>query len=207
LYSEKKEKRKMVDAALIAALIIAYLLGNISPAILLGKMAGVDIKKEGSGNAGTTNTLRVLGKKAAVLTLLIDVGKGIVAVLIGQGLAGEQAAMACGLLAFVGHIWPVFFHFKGGKGVATAFGVVLALEPLLALIGLGIMVVTVLITRRVSAGSVITAIALPFIGNLINPDHLWWTLIMAVIILYKHSSNISRLMKGEEPPLQFRKSK
>ncbi len=197
----------MVDAALIAALIIAYLLGNISPAILLGKMAGVDIKKEGSGNAGTTNTLRVLGKKAAVLTLLIDVGKGIVAVLIGQGLAGEQAAMACGLLAFVGHIWPVFFHFKGGKGVATAFGVVLALEPLLALIGLGIMVVTVLITRRVSAGSVITAIALPFIGNLINPDHLWWTLIMAVIILYKHSSNISRLMKGEEPPLQFRKSK
>jgi glycerol-3-phosphate acyltransferase PlsY len=197
----------MVDAALIAALIIAYLLGNISPAILLGKMAGVDIKKEGSGNAGTTNTLRVLGKKAAVLTLLIDVGKGIVAVLIGQGLAGEQAAMACGLLAFVGHIWPVFFHFKGGKGVATAFGVVLALEPLLALIGLGIMVVTVLITRRVSAGSVITAIALPFIGNLINPDHIWWTLIMAVIILYKHSSNISRLMKGEEPPLQFRKSK
>lgn len=197
----------MVDAALIAALIIAYLLGNISPAILLGKMAGVDIKKEGSGNAGTTNTLRVLGKKAAVLTLLIDVGKGVVAVLIGQGLVGEQAAMACGLLAFAGHIWPVFFHFKGGKGVATAFGVVLALEPLLALIGLGIMVVTVLITRRVSAGSVITAIALPFIGNLINPDHLWWTLIMAVIILYKHSSNISRLMKGEEPPLQFRKSK
>ena len=197
----------MFDAALIAALIIAYLLGNISPAILLGKMAGVDIKKEGSGNAGTTNTLRVLGKKAAILTLLIDVGKGVVAVLIGQTLAGEQAAMACGLLAFAGHIWPVFFHFKGGKGVATAFGVVLALEPLLALIGLGIMVVTVLITRRISAGSVITAIALPFIGNLINPDHLWWTLIMAVIILYKHSSNISRLMKGEEPPLQFRKSK
>ena len=90
----------MVDAALIAALIIAYLLGNISPAILLGKMAGVDIKKEGSGNAGTTNTLRVLGKKAAILTLLIDVGKGVVAVLIGQALAGEQAAMACGLLAF-----------------------------------------------------------------------------------------------------------
>ena len=197
----------MVDAALIAALIIAYLLGNISPAILLGKMAGVDIKKEGSGNAGTTNTLRVFGKKAAILTLLIDVGKGVVAVLIGQALAGEQAAMACGLLAFAGHIWPVFFHFKGGKGVATAFGVVLALEPLLALIGLGIMAVTVLTTKSVSAGSVITAAALPFVGNLINPDHLWWTLIMAVIILYKHSSNISRLMKGEEPPLQFRKSK
>ena len=97
----------------VIAIVIAYFLGNISPSILLGRAMGVDIKKEGSGNAGTTNALRVLGKKAAVITLVVDIGKGVIAVLLGNALAGPQAAMYCALAAFAGHVWPAMFHFKG----------------------------------------------------------------------------------------------
>lgn len=197
----------MINATVIIVLIIAYLLGNISPAIILGKLSGIDIKKEGSGNAGTTNALRVMGKKAGVITLVVDILKGILAVYIGRTFGGEALAMACGLLAFIGHIWPVFFRFKGGKGVATAFGVIFAVNQIMGLTVALIMILVVLTTRRVSAGSVISALVFPFIANLYNPDYLWWTLIMAVIMLYKHSANINRLLKGEEPKLNFKKQK
>ena len=197
----------MINATVIIVLIIAYLLGNISPAIILGKLSGIDIKKEGSGNAGTTNALRVMGKKAGVITLVVDILKGILAVYIGRTFGGEPLAMACGLLAFIGHIWPVFFRFKGGKGVATAFGVIFAVNQIMGLTVALIMILVVLTTRRVSAGSVISALVFPFIANLYNPDYLWWTLIMAVIMLYKHSANINRLLKGEEPKLNFKKQK
>lgn len=197
----------MINSTVIIVLIIAYLLGNISPAIILGKLSGIDIKKEGSGNAGTTNALRVMGKKAGVITLVVDILKGILAVYIGRTFGGESLAMACGLLAFIGHIWPVFFRFKGGKGVATAFGVIFAVNQIMGLTVALIMILVVLTTRRVSAGSVISALVFPFIANLYNPDYLWWTLIMAVIMLYKHSANINRLLKGEEPKLNFNKQK
>lgn len=189
----------------VLVIIIAYFLGNISPSILLGRARGVDIKKEGSGNAGTTNALRVLGKKAAVITLIIDIGKGFAAVQIGYLLSGAQAAMFCALAAFIGHIWPLLFRFKGGKGVAVAFGTILAINWQLALIALGIVALTVLITRMVSMGSVIAAVSFPIISYFLEKDFFWFGIVMALIMLYAHRSNIRRIINGEEHKLSFKK--
>lgn len=197
----------------IITVIVSYFMGNISPAILIGRLHGIDIKKEGSGNAGTTNVLRVLGKKAAVATLLIDIFKGVFAVLLGKLIGvyflepelAPYMAMACGLAVFCGHIWPVVFGFKGGKGVATAFGVLMAVSPFLGLAELGIVIVTVVLSRMVSLGSVTAAIAFPFIANYYDPRYLGWGLILALIVLYKHNANISRLVKGEESKISFKK--
>lgn len=189
----------------VLAIIIAYFLGNISPSILLGRAKGVDIKKEGSGNAGTTNALRVLGKKAAVITLIVDIGKGFAAVQIGYWLSGSQAAMFCALAAFIGHIWPLLFKFKGGKGVAVTFGTVLAINWQLALLALGIVALTVLITRMVSMGSVMAAVSFPLISYFLERDFFWFGIVMALIMLYAHRSNIKRIIKGEENKLSFKK--
>jgi glycerol-3-phosphate acyltransferase PlsY len=199
--------------ACILVVIIAYFMGNISPSILIGRMYGVDIKKEGSGNAGTTNVLRVLGKRAAVATLLIDIFKGVFAVLLGRlvgvyFLAPEIAnymTMACGLAVFCGHIWPLVFGFKGGKGVATAFGVIMAVSPVMGASVLLIVLVTVVISRMVSLGSVVAAISFPFITYFYNPDYLIWGTIMALIVLYKHKSNIERLIRGQESKINLKK--
>lgn len=197
----------------VITVMVSYFMGNISPAILIGRLHGIDIKKEGSGNAGTTNVLRVLGKKAAVATLLIDIFKGVFAVLLGKLIGvyflepelAPYMAMACGLAVFCGHIWPVVFGFKGGKGVATAFGVLMAVSPFLGLAELGIVIVTVVLSRMVSLGSVTAAIAFPFIANYYDSRYLGWGLIMALIVLYKHNANISRLVKGEESKISFKK--
>ncbi|QIB70702.1 glycerol-3-phosphate 1-O-acyltransferase PlsY [Aminipila butyrica] len=203
----------MAIAILGVGAVIAYFMGNISPAILIGRLYGVDIKSEGSGNAGTTNVLRVLGKKAAAATLLIDVLKGVFAVLLGKLAAayflepklGPYMVMVCGLAVFCGHIWPMAFGFKGGKGVATAFGVLMAVSPLLGLAELAIVVVVVAVSRFVSLGSVVAAVAFPLIVNYYDPTYLGWGLLMALIVLYKHNVNISRLVKGEESKISFKK--
>ena len=118
----------MVVLEFVIWVTLAYFIGNISPSILIGKALGIDIKKEGSGNAGTTNALRVLGKKAAVITLIIDIGKGVLAVWLGLRFGNETIGMFCALAVFCGHIWPCVYGFKGGKGVATAFGAILAIN-------------------------------------------------------------------------------
>ena len=205
---------EIVAIVVIAAVVIgSYFMGNISPAILIGRMYGVDIKKEGSGNAGTTNVLRVLGKKAAAATLLIDVFKGVFAVLLGKlvgafFLTPELAfylPLACGLAAFCGHIWPALFGFKGGKGVATAFGVLMAVSPVLGLLELAVVAVVVILTRMVSLGSILGALAFPFIANWYDPRYLCWGLILALIVLYKHNANLGRIMRGEESKISFKK--
>ncbi len=190
----------------ILAIIAAYFIGNISPAILIGKMMmGIDIRSKGSGNAGATNTLRVLGKKAAIATLVIDVLKGVAAVLIGKYIGGQDLAMACGMAVFIGHIWPMIFGFRGGKGIATAFGTIVTIEPLLGLIYAIIGLSTVAITRKVSVGSLATSILFPVIAYFFDPKYLLWATAMAAIILFKHRMNIKRLFKGEEPNLSFKK--
>lgn len=192
-------------AICIAVVAASYLIGNISPAILIGRMRGVDIRKEGSGNAGTTNVLRVLGKKAAAATLAIDVLKGVAAVLLGKYFCGQDIALLCGLAAFCGHIWPVAFKFRGGKGVATALGVLVATAPPL---GLGILVFAaalIAFSRRVSVGAVAAAIVFPFAAFLYDRDLVIWAATLAVIVLIKHRANIKRLLKGEEPKLNFKK--
>ena len=189
----------------VFVIVLAYFLGNISPSTLIGRAMGVDIKKEGSGNAGTTNALRVLGKKAAIITLVVDIGKGVVAVLIGNALAGPEAAMYCALAAFVGHIWPLMFGFKGGKGVAVAFGGIVAINWQLGLLCLGIVALIVLVTRMVSAGSVSVAVVFPVLAYFLEPDFLYVGIAMAVLLVYKHKGNIQRLIRGEENKLSFKK--
>lgn len=195
----------MTNLLPLVCIVIAYFLGNISPAILIGRVMGVDIRSKGSGNAGTTNVLRVLGKKAALATLAIDIAKGVAAVLLGRYIGGQDLAMVCGLAAFIGHIWPIVFRFKGGKGIATTFGVVVTVEPLLGLIAAGIAIFFIAVSRRVSLGSIVGALLVPFIAYRFDPDYLPWTVAMAIIILIKHRTNIKRLLKGEEPKLSFKK--
>ena len=189
----------------IPVLIIAYLIGNISPAILISRAAGIDIRTKGSGNAGTTNMLRVMGKKAALITLVIDVLKGVIAVVIGRAVGGEGLAVLCGLFVFVGHIWPALFEFRGGKGIATGLGLLLAIKPMLGLICLAAAAVGLLLTRRVSVGSLLAAILLPFLGYWFVPDYWFLLLIISIVIFIKHRSNIKRLLKGEEPKFNFKK--
>ena len=189
----------------IPVLIIAYLIGNISPAILISRAAGIDIRTKGSGNAGTTNMLRVMGKKAALITLVIDVLKGVIAVVIGRAVGGEGLAVLCGLFVFVGHIWPALFEFRGGKGIATGLGLLLAIKPMLGLICLAAAAVGLLLTRRVSVGSLLAAILLPFLGYWLVPDYWFFLLIISIVIFIKHRSNIKRLLKGEEPKFNLKK--
>lgn len=183
----------------------AYLIGNISPATLIARASGVDIRNEGSGNPGTTNMLRVMGKKAAVFTLFIDILKGVIAVLIGKYFGGEPLAVICGLAVFAGHVFPVIYKFKGGKGIATAFGVLLALNIQMALLCLGIAAVAFVTARRVSVGSLLGAIALPVFARFFMPDYIVVFAVMAIIVIIKHRGNIRRLLHGEEPKISFKK--
>ena len=185
----------------------AYMVGNISPSILIGRARGIDIRKEGSGNPGTTNTLRVMGKGPALAVLLIDILKGTVVVVLAGILFGETMAEACTLFVFLGHIFPVCFGFKGGKGVATAFGALAGLYPALGFSLLGIVVLAVLISRRVSVGSIAGAIACPILAYFMIPDFTYLAAVMGLIVLVRHSSNIGRLIRREEPPLSFGKKK
>lgn len=182
----------------ILSAVIAYLLGSISPSTLIARRHGVNIKKAGSGNAGTTNTLRVLGAKAALATLIIDIGKGIAAVAAGYLLAGHLGAMVSAPAAFAGHCWPVYYKFRGGKGVAVAFGVLVALNPKIGFALLLICVLSVLITRRVSFGSIIAAIACPVLCWFLMREFFWIGLVMGALVLFNHRSNIVRLIHHQE---------
>ena len=189
----------------VLVIIIAYFLGNISPSTIIGRLHGINIKKEGSGNAGTTNTLRVLGKKAALITLIIDIGKGVLAVFIGYWVSVPLAAMCCALAAFIGHVWPLLLKFQGGKGVAVAFGTIVTVDWRLGLIALAITVVTVLISRYMSLGSIVVAIVFPFIAFFMNREFFPFGLAMGIIIVFKHRTNIVRLAKGQESKLFSKK--
>lgn len=190
--------------AVLAAL-CGYAMGNISPATILGKIKNVDIRKEGSGNPGTTNVLRVLGKKYAVITLLVDILKGVVAVILGKLLFGDIVGMIAGLFAFIGHVFPVIFKFKGGKGVATALGIILTVSWQIGLAVLGIALLFMIITRTVSAGSVAGAIVFPVIIYFNHPELTVWAVLMALIVLVRHRENIKRLVSGTESKISFKK--
>jgi len=191
------------DGALFAAVVLAYFIGCISPSIMLAKAKGIDIKKEGSGNAGTTNALRVMGKKAGVITLIVDILKGVCAVLLGNLIAGYVAGMLCAVAVFAGHVWPALYRFKGGKGVATAFGALLGIDPLLGLAALGIVVIGVLISKRMSVGSIAGAVCFPALAFFLEPTFIIPGTVMALLIIIKHKANISRLLRGEEPVLSI----
>ncbi|GIM48207.1 glycerol-3-phosphate acyltransferase 2 [Collibacillus ludicampi] len=191
---------------LIFAVAIAYLLGSISSSYLAGRMiAGIDIREHGSGNAGATNTLRVLGPKVAAVVLLADLLKGVVAVLIAERLTGgqETAGVFAGIAAIAGHNWPIYYGFRGGKGIATTIGVTFTLVPLAALSAGLVAILLLLLLRIVSLASLTFTTLMPifvFIYHLPMND-FWFTLILAVMALWRHRSNIDRLLKGEEKRL------
>ena len=182
---------------LIIMVTFAYLIGNISPATLIGRLYGIDIKKSGSGNAGTTNVLRVLGTKAAICTLLIDVFKGFIAVHIAQGRFNNLGAMLAFAAVVIGHIYPVVFKFKGGKGVATFLGAAMALNWPSMFAAALIAVVVAAASKKMSLGSITAAMIYPFLMLYYYPKALPIAILMTFIILFTHRGNIKRLMKGE----------
>lgn len=195
-------------------IIIAYLLGNISTSYIVAKrLAGVDIRTQGSGNAGSTNVLRTLGKKAGALTFVGDVLKGLIAVLIARLIAYtfHMDESVCAYLAVVavvlGHNYPAFLGFKGGKGVATSLGSMLGMNPLIALMCLGFFIIIVAITKYVSLGSVL-GIALSPIIMLINHNTkgLLVTLFLTISVAITHKENIKRLLNGTERKIGEKKN-
>lgn len=193
------------------AVLISYLLGSVSFSILIAKWAkGIDIRNHGSGNAGATNTLRVLGKGPAVTVLLLDVAKGMAAVGLGRWFDagfGDWTPALCGLAAIAGHNWPVWFRFKGGKGIATAIGVMASLAFLPSLFAGIIAILSIVIFRYVSLGSLIFAALTPvFIGFMDRPQPLLWaSLVICAFAFFRHRSNIVKLAQGRENKLGARK--
>jgi glycerol-3-phosphate acyltransferase PlsY len=184
----------------VICVVVSYVLGMFPTALLVGRRTGVDPTTAGSGNPGATNVLRTAGRRAALLTLLGDGGKGALAAALGWAVGGHGLGVACGLAAVVGHIAPVTRQFRGGKGVATAAGMVLVLFPLVALVGAVAYGLAVAVTRVGSVGSLTAAVVVPVTAALTGVPG--WELAGLVaceaLVVLRHSGNIRRLVQGEE---------
>ena len=212
-------------AVYIIMAVIAYLIGSVNFSVILSKkMAGFDIRKKGSGNAGTTNMLRSVGKKAAAITLICDILKGVVSIIIAIILGNivqesnkELLLQIAGVAVVIGHTFPIFFGFKGGKGVATSLGVLLMSNWQIGLICMVFALVLMLLTRMVSVGSCAAAVLFPVLTMFINEHYtvltegksgsvyFIYSLILAIIVLYNHRENIKRILNGTENKLSFKK--
>lgn len=208
----------MVISLSIIAIVLAYLAGSIPSAVWAGKVFhGIDIREHGSGNAGATNTIRVLGWKTGIPVLIFDLFKGWLAAMLPSFLnaAPESSEsmmilkILCGLAAIIGHVFPLFAGFRGGKGVATTFGVLLALHPLLTLTCAGIFLIVLFASGYVSLGSMIAVAMFPILlVTLFKTPSVWlivFSVIVAVAVIITHTKNIKRLLKGEEKRLIRRK--
>ncbi|EGY61667.1 MULTISPECIES: glycerol-3-phosphate 1-O-acyltransferase PlsY [Neisseria] len=190
----------------VSAVIAAYLIGSLSFAVIVSKYYGMDDPRTyGSGNPGATNVLRSGKKKAAALTLLGDALKGLVAVVLARCLQdalnlSDIAIAAVAVAALVGHMWPLFFGFKGGKGVATALGVLLALSPATALVCAAIWLVMAFGFKVSSLAALAATVAAPLVAFWLMPypSWAWATVVIAVLVLYRHKSNIQNLLQGKE---------
>jgi acyl phosphate:glycerol-3-phosphate acyltransferase len=188
---------------ILISLLAAYLLGSISFSYLIAKkVMKIDIRQHGSGNAGATNTLRVLGKGPAIFVLLLDIAKGVVSIFIAKALGGpEWLPIGAGLFAIIGHNWPIFHGFRGGKGVATTIGVFVTIAFIPSLI-IGILTILIIaITRYVSLGSLFFIGISPFILLLMNAyptSYFYIGLVIAGLSYWRHRSNIQRLLRGKE---------
>ncbi len=190
------------------AILLSYLIGSISFGYILGKVArGIDVRKHGSGNVGTTNILRTLGFLPALVVLILDIAKGVLPVLLGNWLTGSPTvAMLCGIFAVLGHNWPLYFGWKGGRGIATSLGVVLAFNPtafiVLFLFGLTV----IFIFRYVSLASVVGSAFFPLVlwvfrGSAhLEPERnvILLSILLSILAIGRHRENIERLLKGTE---------
>lgn len=189
-----------MDAMMIVYVILAYLIGSIPSGLIIGKgLFGTDVRQFGSKNIGATNTYRVLGLKAALPVFICDALKGAIGVLLLASY-GPAFAVLGGILAMVGHNWSIFLGFKGGRGVATGLGVLIALSPLVAVICFAIWGIIVYPTKLVSLGSIIAAAAVPLLMFLTGQS--WWYVgfgaLAALFIILRHRDNIIRLLSGKE---------
>ncbi|HZV89543.1 MAG TPA: glycerol-3-phosphate 1-O-acyltransferase PlsY [Candidatus Binatus sp.] len=206
-----------INVTSVAIAISAYLLGSIPFGLLLGKLFGAaDVRTEGSGNIGATNVARVAGPLAGILTLLLDAAKGALAVVLAARLSDQSSTwmMIAGLCALVGHCYPIWLGFHGGKGVATAAGVFLVLSPLAFLAAAILFFLVVLYWRFVSLGSISAAAAMPLLIYFFWAPHhappyavTFGSLAAALLIVYKHDANIQRLVQGDEPKFSLSEKK
>ncbi len=210
-------------AAYIIIAIIAYAIGSINFSVIISrKMAGFDVREKGSGNAGTTNILRTVGKRAAIVTLICDILKGVVAILsawiVGKIAKNADAVLLvqiAGLLVVIGHAFPIFFEFRGGKGVATSLGVLLTINWKIGLICLIFAVVIIAVTRMVSMGSIGAAVLFPILTLFIKEHYIVeatgfkyfvFGILLALLVIFQHRENIKRIKNGTENKLSFKKA-
>ena len=201
---------------LFLAIILSYLLGSIPTSYILGRLwKGIDLRKHGSGNVGATNTFRVLGPIPGVTVLLVDILKGLVAVLlitrlvVSGSISGEWIKVFCGLAAICGHNWTIFLKFRGGRGVATSIGVFFGLVPQAIGITMIVGVAIIALSRYVSLGSISGAILFPILvcHFKISLPYLFFSLLASLLVIIKHIPNIKRLIKGKENKLSFRRKR
>ena len=186
---------------IILFIVIAYLIGSISPALLVGKIFyNTDIRTMGSGNLGTTNTVRCLGKKAGVIVFVLDISKGIIATMLPSLVLGRVEYLSIfGAFAMIGHVYPIFANFKGGKAVATGSGVFIFLYPTLSLILVAIFFSTLFITGYVSLGSILICLtSIVYLSIFESGIDKWIMIVMCIFVIYMHKSNIKRLLNGTE---------
>ena len=209
----------MIECAVMA--IIAYLIGSINFSVIFSKkMAGFDVREKGSGNAGTTNMLRSVGKKAAAITLVCDILKGVVAILIAlligrmvDGANTSALVQTAGIAVILGHTFPIFFKFKGGKGVATSLGVLIMSNWQIGLICLVFALILIVLTQMVSVGSIAAAVLYPVLTLFIpqnyiaEGNYLIYSILLAVLIIFKHRENVKRLLNGTENRISFKGTK
>lgn len=212
----------------IVAALIAYAIGSVNFSVIISrKMAGFDVREKGSGNAGTTNMLRSVGKKAAIITLICDILKGVVAIAIAilvsnfmDDINPSILATIAGFFVVVGHTFPIFFEFRGGKGVATALGVLLVINWQIGLICLVFALLLMALTKMVSLGSIMAAILFPvltlfitenYIDEIVKAEsgnrlaYIIFGIAMAALVLFNHRANLKRILNGTENKLSFKK--
>lgn len=211
----------MVFGYIAISVVLSYLIGSIPTGFLIGRARGIDLRQHGSGNIGATNAMRVLGRGLGVFVLIVDLLKGWISayaipIIVKKILFPEidQSAMAvcsvfAGVGAVIGHTYTVWLGFNGGKGIATSAGVFLALTPVATLICLGIWLIIVVTTRLVSLGSIIAAILLPILVGVTARQRLILvvTVIVSILVIWRHKSNISRLINGTESRISFKTEK
>jgi glycerol-3-phosphate acyltransferase PlsY len=202
----------------IIGIVLAYLIGSIPSSVWIGRaFYGIDVRKYGSGNAGATNTIRVLGTLPGVIVLAIDAFKGWGAVQLAYYFGNNfhfyfqyvNYELVLAFAVLIGHVFPIYVGFKGGKGIATLTGIIIALYPFAFLVALGLFILVFVFTRYVSLGSILTAVSFPFIVififNITLPSLIIFACMIAVVVPLTHKKNIKRLMNGSESKLYFNK--
>lgn len=194
----------------IFIIIVGYLIGSINLSIVLSRKKGKDIREQGSGNAGATNTLRTMGKKTAAIVLLFDILKGVVVVLLAKLMSGlaQDSNLFIQLAAIAvifGHNFPIYYGFKGGKGVATSLGVILVINPLSAIICLLFAIVLMVITKMVSLSVILAAILYPILILFFASNYFVFAIVLVLLLIYRHRANIKRIISGNENKISFDK--